>query len=106
MHEAISQTITPAAPFCVDGPIERRCGEIIRILDMWAAGDRTNAGYELACRQIENAAEKGAPMRSSSPDGMRAKARAVLRLNGASMARASGRLLAGSLARDVLGGEG
>jgi hypothetical protein len=75
MHEAISQTITPAAPFCVDGPIERRCGEIIRILDMWAAGDRTNAGYEL-------------------------------RLNGASMALASGRLLAGSLARDVLGGEG
>jgi hypothetical protein len=102
MQEAVEQTTTPCG---VDGPIQRRCAEVIRVLDTWAAADRTNAGYELACHQIDHAAEKAAPIRSVTPDGMRAKARAVLRLTGASMALASGRLLAASLARDVLGGE-
>jgi hypothetical protein len=89
-----------------EGTIQRRCAEIVRILDTWTVNDRTNDNYGLACRQIEAAVEKAAAARSLCPDGVRAKAQAVLRLNTAGVALASGRLLASSLAQDVLGGEG
>jgi hypothetical protein len=60
--------------------------------------------YEPACRSIEARAEIIAPIPAVSPAGIQAKARVVHALSKVGMAGYAARILAASLAADVLAG--
>ena len=96
--QQLGQVATPAES--QDAEIIQSCDAIMHIYNNW--GDAEN--YDAACRSIEKHAEIIAPIPAHSPAEIQAKARVVYALSRIGMAGYAARILAASLATDVLAG--
>jgi hypothetical protein len=88
-----------------DAEVRQGCEAIMEAIDrFWRRrGALKNNGYEKLVAYIEERAESVAPIAANTPIGVQAKARVVSRLAGPGMAMYAARIMAASLASDLLG---
>lgn len=86
-----------------DAEVRQHCAAIVAIYQRFVRGRGNLAqAYHDACIQIERRAGAVAPIRATTAAGVSAKAEALLPLATAGMAGYGYRILAASLARDIL----
>jgi hypothetical protein len=89
----------------VDAEVMQGCEAIMHAYHRFCHGrGRLTESYDMTVRSIEERAKIIAPLSSSSPAGIEAKARVVYELSRIGMACGAARILAASLAADVLAG--
>jgi hypothetical protein len=90
-----------------DADLRQGCAAMMSVVDGFFSRRRAPGVeiYEAACLAIERRAKVTAPIPATSRAGMVAKAEVVKRLSDLGMAGYAERIMASSLARDVLGSE-
>jgi hypothetical protein len=103
---ALRNAISPTGAQSSDTAILHGCAAIMNAYDNAhdKSSDMKPGAYESLCLFIEEQAEVIAPIAANSKAGMKAKAKVVQALARHGMACYAERILAGSLAADVLAG--
>lgn len=104
MTGAVNFDLAGAVCIGPDAEIRQGCAAMLEAFSDWML-EGSIFGYEPLVKRLTDRAEAVAPLRASTAEGRRAKAAIVHKLNQIGLAGYAGRILAASLALDVLGGE-